>query len=41
MGDKSKKDKDAVKSAQASAEADTTTGSLQTEVKPALSAEEE
>ena len=36
-----KKDKDAVKAAQASAEADTTTGTLQTEVKPVLRAEEE
>jgi D-alanyl-D-alanine carboxypeptidase len=36
-----KKDKDAVKAAQASTEADTTTGTLQTEVKPVLRAEEE
>ncbi len=36
-----KKDKDAVKAAQANTEADTTTGTLQTEVKPVLRAEEE
>ena len=34
-------DKDAVKAAQANTEADTTTGTLQTEVKPVLRAEEE
>ena len=36
-----KKDRDAVKAAQANTEADTTTGALQTEVKPVLRAEEE
>jgi D-alanyl-D-alanine carboxypeptidase len=35
-----KKDKDAVKAAQANTDADTTTGALQTEVKPVLRAEE-